>query len=216
MARLLAARSLPSPRTRWRNRRRVRRTASGRSLAYNLRFPGQYYQTETGLNQNWNRDYDPLGGGRYVESDPLGLWGGLNTYAYAYSNPLSWSDPNGTRPPGATAPGISIPLPVPPIVVPGTPENNAWVQNAYQQINNAINAIVNACSTQEPDCVRASAFHLANAGITDPEEFKKEYVGNAGGKFDICACKDGSIVLAAVGQCGRSGPKISTGVTWKK
>lgn len=138
-------------------------------------------------------------------------------YAYAYGNPLSWSDPQGTRPPGSAGPGISIPwpLPIPPIVIPGTPENNAWVQSAYQQIGDAINAIEQAC-TKEPDCVRASAFHLANAGITDAEEFKKEYVGNAGGRFDICACKDGSISLAAVGQCGRPGSKISTGVTWKK
>src|SRR4029077_15042450 len=70
------------------------------------------------------------------------------------------------------------------------------------------NAIAAESCSNEPDCVRASAFHLAGAKINDPEEFKKGYVGNAGGTFDICACKDGTIVLAAVGQCGRSGPKI--------
>jgi RHS repeat-associated protein len=60
--------------------------------AYNLRFPGQYYQAETGLNQNWNRDYDPLGGGRYIESDPIGLRGdSYSTYSYSGSSPvLSW------------------------------------------------------------------------------------------------------------------------------
>jgi len=42
-----------------------------------LRFPGQYYDAETGLNQNWNRDYDPLTG-KYVESDPIGLQGRIN------------------------------------------------------------------------------------------------------------------------------------------
>jgi RHS repeat-associated protein len=41
-------------------------------LTYNLRFPGQYYQAETGLNQNVNRDYDPLTG-KYIESDPSGI-----------------------------------------------------------------------------------------------------------------------------------------------
>jgi len=46
------------------------------TFSYNLRFPGQYYQAETGLNQNVNRDYDPLGGGRYIESDLIGLRGG--------------------------------------------------------------------------------------------------------------------------------------------
>ena len=38
-------------------------------VSYNLRFPGQYYRAETGLNQNYFRDYDPLIG-RYIESDP--------------------------------------------------------------------------------------------------------------------------------------------------
>jgi uncharacterized protein RhaS with RHS repeats len=47
---------------------------------------------ETGLNQNWNRDYDPLTG-KYVESDPKGLAGGsFSTYAYAGGNPISISD----------------------------------------------------------------------------------------------------------------------------
>lgn len=44
-----------------------------------LRFPGQYLDAETGLHQNWHRDYDP-GIGRYLQSDPLGPGGGLLTY----------------------------------------------------------------------------------------------------------------------------------------
>ena len=47
--------------------------------SYNLRYPGQYYMAETGLNQNWNRDYDPVTG-KYIESDPIRLRGGVNTY----------------------------------------------------------------------------------------------------------------------------------------
>jgi RHS repeat-associated protein len=65
------------------------------TFVYNLRAPGQYYQAETGLNQNWNRDYDPLGGGRYVESDLIGIAGGLNTYAYVLDDPLSYYDTDG-------------------------------------------------------------------------------------------------------------------------
>ena len=61
------------------------------SLTYNLRFPGQYYDAETGHSYNMNRDYDP-GTGRYIESDPIGLGGGVNTYAYALESPLRFSD----------------------------------------------------------------------------------------------------------------------------
>jgi RHS repeat-associated protein len=61
-----------------------------------LRFPGQYFDRETGLHYNYFRDYDPKVG-RYIESDPLGLKDGLNVYAYVSSNPLIFSDPNGSQ-----------------------------------------------------------------------------------------------------------------------
>jgi RHS repeat-associated protein len=67
---------------------------SGRSYPYNLRFPGQYYQAETGLNYNWYRDYDPLVG-KYIEPDPIGLAGGLNRFAYVGSNPIAFTDSYG-------------------------------------------------------------------------------------------------------------------------
>ena len=66
------------------------------SVAFDLplRLPGQRYDKETGLHYNYFRDYDPSLG-RYGESDPIGLRGGLNTFAYVGLNPLSWSDPRG-------------------------------------------------------------------------------------------------------------------------
>jgi RHS repeat-associated protein len=59
-----------------------------------LRFAGQYYDEETNNYYNYFRDYDPTTG-RYFQSDPIGLYGGINTYAYVGGNPLIYADPLG-------------------------------------------------------------------------------------------------------------------------
>jgi RHS repeat-associated protein len=66
------------------------------AFAFNLRFPGQYHDAESGLSYNYFRDYDPAKGG-YIQSDPIGLQGGLNTYAYVGSRPVMAVDPFGLR-----------------------------------------------------------------------------------------------------------------------
>jgi RHS repeat-associated protein len=56
-----------------------------------FRFPGQYYDQETGLHYNYFRYYNPQTG-RYINPDPIGLEGGINLFLYAESNPLRWID----------------------------------------------------------------------------------------------------------------------------
>lgn len=61
------------------------------SITQNLRLPGQYFDTETGFHYNGFRDYMP-GIGRYLESDPIGLGGGMNPHLYTRANPGKFTD----------------------------------------------------------------------------------------------------------------------------
>jgi RHS repeat-associated protein len=80
-------------------------SASG---ACNLRFPGQYADSETGLFYNYYRSYQATQG-RYTQNDPIGLDGGLNRYQYVGGNPLTYSDPEGLQPYTGQTPPSSIP-----------------------------------------------------------------------------------------------------------
>ncbi|WP_213881947.1 RHS repeat-associated core domain-containing protein, partial [Pseudomonas sp. dw_358] len=79
-----------------------------------LRFPGQVYDATSQLSYNYYRDYNAQTG-RYVQSDPIGLEGGINTYGYVGGNPLSYIDQRGTNPIlgaelGASAGSAVLPL----------------------------------------------------------------------------------------------------------
>lgn len=66
----------------------------GVSLEFNLRYPGQYYDSVTGWHYNYFRDYEPATG-RYVQSDPIGLIGGVSSYLYSFGDPAGYVDAEG-------------------------------------------------------------------------------------------------------------------------
>lgn len=68
--------------------------ANGVNFAFDMRYPGQWYDTATGLNYNYFRDYE-AGVGRYVQSDPLGISDGPSTYGYVRQNALALVDSHG-------------------------------------------------------------------------------------------------------------------------
>jgi RHS repeat-associated protein len=70
------------------------RTAPANAVSNPLRYPGQYFDQETGLHYNDRRSYDP-DTGRYLTRDPIGLEGGINLYTYAAASPSNFTDPTG-------------------------------------------------------------------------------------------------------------------------
>ena len=94
--------------------------ANGQPVRFNLRFPGQYYDSETGTFYNYFRDYDPQTG-RYIQSDPIGLAGGINTYTYVDGKPISLTDLHGTNPIGTEWNGSEWVYPPGSPLAPSTP-----------------------------------------------------------------------------------------------
>jgi RHS repeat-associated protein len=82
-----------------------------------MRYPGQQYDSATGFNYNYFRNYDPSTG-RYSQSDPIGLQGGISTYGYVGGNPMIGTDPVGLAITIPYFPGITIGgPPSPPVIV---------------------------------------------------------------------------------------------------
>ena len=140
----------------------------------NLRFPGQYYDAETELHYNYFRDYDP-GMGRYVQSDPIGVAGGLNTFGYVLGNPLAAVDYFGL----SKTPGTGYWRPTPPVT--GTPTQqralDRYLKNTYRNHEQMKDLLGNA-----PDNTTVEDPRNACGGLTGcplPEKMTK-----------VCVCPD--------------------------
>ncbi|MBS0426541.1 MAG: RHS repeat-associated core domain-containing protein [Proteobacteria bacterium] len=103
-------------------------------FSFNLRYPGQTADRESGLAYNYFRSYNPSTG-RYTQSDPIGLAGGWNRLGYAYQNPLKYTDPTGRAVPVAIAACMSNPACVAAAVAAAAATAKACV-DTYQAVKN--------------------------------------------------------------------------------
>lgn len=152
----------------------------GTQFILGMRFPGQIFESESELNQNYHRDYEPATG-RYATSDPLGLIAGLSTYSYAFSSPLVFFDSDGLqaraiRLPGTVPPGTSPQLdqwgtnPGPTLSWEdiGQFVENAWEVNKHiSGAGVAVTLVQEACGPPDDECNRLnSEVRLAKASAS--------------------------------------------------
>jgi len=101
-----------------------------------LGFAGGLHDRDTGLVRFGYRDYDPETG-RWTAKDPIGFAGGsADLYGYCLNDPVTWIDPYGLQSGSPTAPGVPLFPPIlPPVFYPGTPENDAFVEDVNDIID---------------------------------------------------------------------------------
>jgi RHS repeat-associated protein len=126
-------------------------TTTVADVTFNLRYPGQYADKESGLNYNYFRSYSS-DTGRYTQSDPIDLQGGWNRFGYANANPLMYSDPQGLFA------NIAVPVVIGTGILITSPGAQQAVGNALaatiNAANSAIDSIVKACTGDPCDEIK--------------------------------------------------------------
>jgi len=177
-------------------------TISG-SITNNLRFPGQYYDAETRLHQNWFRDY-MVEMGRYLEGDPIGIDKGENhLYAFANNNSVNYVDPSGTF----VEVGTRFFYPVP-IIIRGVPLYHCFVR--FNGNNSNTLSFDNDGTHKDPAAARNSSlinsfyninYSKVNSKCDDKDDCVKKEMGECVNyhftNFNCCDC-----VRNALSKCG--------------